>query len=991
MKIRFVPININSLNINAMKSHRYSFFFLIFCLFLAFPTFAQRMIKGKIFDENNEPLLGASIAVKGASVGTVTNIDGEYSILVTDSTTVAVSFIGYITQIVTIKQDSILNFNLNVDTDKLTTCWVSLPFQTTYKSRQLIAKEYFHAKDFNKGNIHDPLQLLRGKVAGLEITRIGNNPNEPFSARIRGLNTLNGENKPTLLIDGMPYTSLNLLDPMDISGAEVFKDGAEYGIRGIQGVINFETIKAKNYSQGFTFNTALTTEGVSRLMPLLSPTEFVSAGGKDYDSKTDWRSLIFKKATTQVYNLAFAHNFKNTDIRLSTNYRNANGVLKNTGFEQLNGRLSLQQRLFNNRLVINVQAAATSRQSEFGFTEAIEYAHNMNPTAPIFDNTQTKNGGYFEVSNAFGTYNPLSIVEQNWQRGKTMAYTGNLNIDYNIANHFKANLLLMRENQDNTMGRFVSKTSYYGVYNSGEGSRFQGKTVNDYLKANLAYDNYFGNINIKAQGGYEFQKLKYNQNGIYSTDFDKNATTFDDLALGKRGSDSLPPVLRMKQHNHKIIGFYSNATLDYEQIYYLSLGVRYDGSSRFGVNNKWVAQPSVNAAIDFSKLLDLDNFSTLKLRGGYSTTSAAPFKPGMTEAEFYYDGKAAIWETQQSNPDLSAEMKREWHGGLDFAFGGERLYGSLDVYKNKVSDVLNQYNNIVFVTYGAIWLNAWSFQNKGIELTLRGTPLRNNGKLSFSWETGFTFNSNSTKLLSMENGYYNSGTKTADGKNEFYVGHAAWGCPEPIVQVKEGENIGNFRGLSFVGLNPQGIPLYKDVDGVAREYNDKINSNIIGNGLPNWTGAWSNSLKMKNFDMSFVLRGAFGHDLLNEYRSYYENYPSSFYNKVKTKYTQTNLAKFYNIIFSDFKLEKGRFVKLDNISVGYTFENLGKIKSLRLYFSADNLLVLTGYTGNDPEIRYSDTNYINSLNSNNLITGIDRKATSYPLSKMVTLGLNMKF
>jgi TonB-dependent starch-binding outer membrane protein SusC len=986
-----------------MKSHKHSIFFLFFCFFSTFSTFAQRITKGKVVDENNEPLAGASIVIKGTSVGTVTDIDGDYRIFIKDSTLVAVSYVGYITQIVNIKQDSILNFRLKEDKENIIVCSVYLPFQTTYKSQQLSAKEYFHAKNFNKVNIHDPLQLLRGKVAGLEITRAGNNPNELFYARIRGLNTLNGENKPTLLIDGMPYTSLNLLDPMDISGAEVFKDGAEYGIKGIQGVVNFESIKARYYTQGFTFNTALTTEGVSRLMPLLSPTEFVSAGGKDYDSKTDWRSLIFKKATTQVYNLAFAHNFKNTDIRLSTNYRNANGVLKNTGFEQLNGRLSLQQRLFNNRLVINAQAAATSRQSEFGFTEAIEYAHNMNPTAPIYDNTQTKYGGYFEVSNAFGTYNPLSIVEQNWQRGKTMAYTGNLNIDYNIANHFKANLLLMRENQDNTMGKFVSKTSYYGVYNLGEGSRFQGKTVNDYLKANLAYDSYLGKINIKAQVGYEFQKLAYNQKSIYSKDFDKNATTFEDLASGKRGSDSLPPVLRIKQHNHKIIGFYGNTTLDYEQTYYLSLGVRYDGSSRFGVNNKWVAQPSVNVAIDFSKLLDLDNFSTLKLRGGYSTTSAAPYKPGMTEAQFYYDGKATLWQTQLPNPDLSAEMKREWHGGLDFVFWGEKLYGSLDVYKNKVSDVLNSYNGLFYVpnTYATLWLNAWSFQNKGIELTLRGTPISNNGKMPFSWETGFTFNSNRTKLLSMENGYFNSGTKAADGRNETYIGHAGWGCYDPIVQVKEGENIGDFRGLIFAFLDNKGNPLYRANDNKSIQINEtKLKDlTIIGNGLPKWTGAWSNNFKIKNLDLSFVLRGAFGHNLLSEFRSYYESNTRPFFNQVKTKKALSDSKEY--IHFSSYVLEKGNFLKLDNISVGYTFENLGKIKSLRLYCAADNLLVLTGYTGSDPEVRYSDNsltevpsivlNYSNYLNSTNLITGIDRKATSYPLSKMVTLGLNAKF
>jgi TonB-dependent starch-binding outer membrane protein SusC len=990
-----------------MKSHRHYLLFLIFSLIFTFSTFAQRTIKGRVFDkETGELLYGASIIAKGASTskGAVTDSDGQYGILIPDLDTVEVYYIGYISQSVPIKQDSVLNFFLQEDTTNIIEgpCYGE-HFQTTYKKRQLYAKEYFHAENFNNGNIHDPVQLLRGKVAGLEITRAGNYLNEPFSARIRGLNTLNGENKPILLIDGMPYTSLNLLDPMDISGAEVYKDGADYGIRGIQGVLNFETIKAKNYSQGFTFKTAFTTEGVSRLMPLLAPAEFISAGGKDYDAKTDWRSLILKKTATQVYNLAFIHSFKNTDVRLSTNYRNANGVLKNTGFEQLNGRLHLQQRLFNNRLVINAQVAATSQQSEFGFVEAIEYAHNMNPTAPIYDNTQTKNGGYFEVLNTFGTYNPLSIVEQNWQRGKTMAYMGNLNIDYNIANHFKANLILMWENQDNISGKFYSKTSYFGGQNVGTGSKFHGVTVNDYLKANFAYNSYLGKINIKAQGGYEFQKIKYNQNAIYSTDFDKNATTFEDLALGKTGSDSLSPILKTKQHDHKIIGFYGNTTLNYERTYYLSLNMRYDGSSRFGVNNKWVTQPSVIVGIDFRRLLHLQGFSALKLRGGYSTTSAAPFRPGMTEAAFYYDGKTTISETQLPNPDLSAEMKREWHSGLDFVFMGERLYGSFDVYKNKVSDVINAYNGLFFVpnTYATLWLNAWSFQNKGVELTLRGTPISTNGKMPFSWETGFTFNSNRTKLLSMENSYYNSGKKAENGKNEFYVGHAEWGCPEPIVQVKEGENIGNFRGLIFAFLDNKGTPLFRVGDNKSVQFNEIKTEDltIIGNGLPKWTGSWSNNFKLKNLDLNFVLRGAFGHDLLSEYRSYYELNARPVFNQVKTKNAMPDLKDY--IHFSNYALEKGSFVKLDNISMGYTFENLGKIKSLRLYFSADNLLVLTGYTGSDPEVRYADgnlnyvpsidSNYPNYLNSTNLITGIDRKATSYPLSKMVTLGLNAKF
>lgn len=779
---------------------------------------------------------------------------------------------------------------------------------------------------------------------------------------------------------------------MDIYGVEVIKSGAAYGIRGSNGVINFETHKG-NYNSGFSFNTALTTEGVSRMMTVLSPEEFINGGGQNLGSSTDWRSLVLQKALTQVYNLAYSNHFKNTDVRISGNYRHAEGVLKNSGFQQFNGRLYLQSRFFNNKLRLTAQSAVTTRNADIAFNEAFTYAHSFNPTAPIYDSQQLHNGGYFE-SFTFDTYNPLSIIEQNWHKNKTLAYTGSLKAEWQINEDFKFVANAMLENQDLKDGIFYSKTSFYkGAIQNGLAFKNKNAVANNYLNAGLSYDKQINQWNIKANAGYEFQNLKYTQTALYTRDFDKNATNFDELALGKKvayDADSLKPVEKTTWNNHILAGFYTHTTLDFKQIYFLSLGFRYDGSSRLGIDKKWTPQPNIGMGIDIARLIDWEYFNTFKLRGSYSTTSAAPYQAGIATEQYRYSPNKQLNLEQMSNLDLGAEIKREWNGGLDFVFWGERLYGSVDVYQNKVSDIISQTRFPIYDTN--IWANTATLQNKGIELTLRGTPISKYDKLPFSWETGLTFNKNKSKILDFSKGFYGLSPEFQGLNNysEFYVGHAELGCLAPIMQVKEGEQLGNFRGYIFSAISENGVSKYvMDTEGQPV-------STIIGNSLPKWTGAWSNSVRVGQFEMGFILRGGFGFDIVNEYRGFHENGAYFGSNKIKTEYSLSNAKDL--IRFSDYTLEKGNFVKLDNLNLSYTFDKIGKIKGVRLYILSDNLFVFTKYSGSDAEIRYTDnfgfmgqSPFGNQSNFNrNLTPGIDRRAT-YPFAKSVTFGVNMRF
>jgi TonB-dependent starch-binding outer membrane protein SusC len=953
-------------------------------------SFAQRTITGVVTDkETNEPLIGAPVFVKATKIGTVTDINGFYTLEIPNgSDSLVIEFIGYFNTVSPISNYDVINVQLESDLKQwemvsMNNCFT--PREIYSKNRTLIPYEYIPSKSFNKGNIHDPLQLLRGKVAGVEITRGGNDPNMPFTARIRGMNTYSGENRPTMMIDGVPYTSLNLLDPMDIGGIEAIKDGAQCGMRGLQGVLNFET--KKDYFDGFSFNTSVTTEGLIRPMQVMTRTEFIIKGGKDYDSNTDWRSLLTQKAVTQVHNLAWSKHFKNTDFRISSNYRNAEGVLKESGFEQFNGRFNIQQRLFNDKIRLTANAAYTSRNSELTNGYIYQQAHSFNPTAPVYDSKNTANGGYFEQI-GYDNYNPLSILEQSWYRGKNKAYSGNLKAEWQITPDLKALTTISHENQEALTGHYYAKTAaYIGRWNNGEGYRTNDETQNNYLNSSINYEKNINSWHLKSQVGYEYQKLKIRGKELNARNYDKDVSTFEDLSLGKFGiSDSLPSSEKTTFNDHTLIGFYGRAEMDYDRIYFLSLGFRHDGSSRLGINKKWVSQPSISAGVDFTQLFNLSTFNLLKGRLGYSTTSAAPFQSNLTQRTYFLNDKSEPLINQLENPNLAPEMKREWNAGLDFNIMGGRFYGSLDVYKNKVSDIISQnYNTIVGFSFNRIWANTATLQNKGIELTLRGTPISRN----FTWETGLTLAHNESRFLSFKReGEFNySFVGWGGGRTlPFRTGVFTWGCPEGVIYFKEGEKIGNFIGPHFMSIDNNGQAIMQEE--ADTKYGGFKNEGIVGNAMPQLTMAWSNNFQYKNFDLNFVLRSAMGFDILNEYRGYHENY-SSFFNQVITKYSIAGYKSF--IPFSDRTLEKGNFVKLDNISIGYVLNNIKFIKQLRVYVSADNLLILTKYSGSDPEPHYNYINYSNNYNPpSNYLTGVDSRQT-YPLSKSFTFGVNMRF
>ena len=959
-----------------MKNSTYARLFLSFGFLLFFTTssFAQRTITGIVTDDNKEPMFGVAIIIKDTTIGTVTGENGKYSLIVPKKfKTLVFSFVGYQSKEIKVETSDIIDVKMGEpdfgEMVTLNNCFGNA--ETRSKYSQIIPSEYILQNHFNKGKIHDPIHLLRGKVAGLEIVQAGNDPNGIFTARIRGVNTYSGENKPQIMIDGVPYSSLNLLDPMDISSVDVIKDGANYGIRGLKGVLNFETKKAFNNS--ITFNTSISTEGLIRPMRVLTAREFVSNGGKDYDSSTDWRSLVTQKAQTQVYNLAWGKHFKNTDFRISSNYRNAEGVIKKTGFKQFNGRFYVQQRLLKDKIQVTAHAALTSRASQLTDGETYRLAHAYNPSAPIYDAKSTNFGGYFENNNSFDQYNPLSILEQTWYCSKNLAYSGNLNAEWQFLPSLKAVTTIAHENQDGILGHYYGKTAFFqGTYFNGIGYKTNNTSQSNYLNSAISYQKDFNSLHIKAIGGYEFQKFKDTKRTFNTRDFDKDATNFEDLVLGKKSvGDSLPPAEKTNFTNHTLIGFYGRAELYFDKTYFLSLGYRHDGSSRLGINKKWIPQPSINAGVDFAKLFDLSTINLLKARIGYSTTSAAPFQSNLSSRTFnFVKEEPYTYINQVENPNLAAEVKREWNAGLDFKLFGDRFYGSLDAYKNTVSDIISQsFNNLPGFGYATIWANTATLQNKGIELTLRSTPITRN----FRWETGMTFTHNASRILSFTKGglNYSFNRFGIGNQKDFRTGTFSWGCPEGVLLFREGDLIGNFIGPHFVSVNPTNgkLIMSENPDNHVGGYQ---NEGIIGNALPKLTMAWSNNVQYENFDFSFILRGATGFQILNEYRGFYEH-ASRVFNQVVTKYNIPNFKG--DIPFSDRTLENGKFVKLDNITLGYTFNNLGAIKQLKLYLSADNLLTITKYSGSDPEPHYDygrSTNYSSSYYSkDNYQTGVD--------------------
>jgi TonB-dependent starch-binding outer membrane protein SusC len=964
---------------------------------------AQKKVTGQVTAQNRTPVIGASVQIKGTNNAAVTDADGNYSLTVpNNNTTLVFTSVGYAAQEIRVGDQALINVQLSESADKLSEV-VVVGYGTQRKKEITSAITSISSEQFNKGNINDVAQLLQGKVAGLSISRPGGNPNEGFEIRLRGLSTLGAGTSPLVVVDGQIGADLNSIDPNDIKTIDVLKDGSSaaiYGTRGSAGVIIVTTKKGARNTSQLNYNGSVSMEQAARLTKHMSAAEYRSfiktlGAGTDYGANTDWYDEITRNAIAHQHNLSFSGGNDHTTYNVSLNYRNAQGIAIYTGFNQLNGRVALTHRALKDKLVFNLELSTTRKNQALGFSNAFEYAVVYNPTSPVFAQTPGQDlagGGYFEVS-ATQYSNPVALLTQNKndQFLKRLNFAGSAEYEF-----IKGLKFLVRYAQQSTStyltayspsNAFIDRGFYNGATGVGRhGYSFKrdDEGLTQLYENTLSYTKKISDFEVSGIAGYSYQDFIYQGLTLGAGDFitdlsGQNFGTAQDIQNGKAAASSY-------KNGNRLVAFFGRVNLNYNNFAYLSASLRREGSSQFGPNNKWGYFPAVSAGLDLNKFLDLPGVSSLKLRGSYGVTGSLPPRSGLSELTFGASGNYLIngaWiatyrPNQNENPDLKWERKAETDIGLDFTAFNNRLTGTIDWYTRKTSDLIF---NVTVPSPPALFNRAWrnigDLTGTGFEIALNYEMLKNK---RLTWTTGANFSRNKVKLTRL------------DPSAGSFIGETNLGSPgqeaTQITRSYEGAEIGAFYQAVYRGVDKDGKFLFDDGQGNAVLSGATTYKTVIGQGLPDFEIGFTNTFSYGNFDLNFFLRGSFGHNLINTQRAFYENPTvASIYNLVQTKYFNPSLKDAQ--IFSSLYVEKGDFVKLDNAQLGYNF-NIGKgksVRSLRMFLAGTNLFTITGYSGADPEVRYSDKFDINAA-PNILAPGIDRRAT-WVLSRSFTFGVNL--
>jgi iron complex outermembrane receptor protein len=976
-------------------------------------AFAQRTITGKVTDgSTGEPLIGANILVVGTTVGTSTDIDGNYSLNVPEGATeLEITYTGYTATRVAIGTSNTVDATLAAGQalDEVVVVGYG-----TQRSREVTsAITSVKEEDFNKGNVSNPAQLLQGKVAGLSITRPGSDPNRGFNIRLRGLSTVGANTSPLIIIDGVIGADLNSVDPNDIASIDVLKDGsaaAIYGTRGASGVIIITTKRGQQGSSTIDYNGFITGDFVANTLDVLTADQYRqfrggpdgSIQGTDLGSNTNWFEEITRTGVSHVHNIALSGGFGKTSYRISGNYRGNQGVALNTGFQQLNGRLNISQRALNDRLTLSANLTTTSRNEQEGVDEAFRYATIYNPTAPVRSDSFPQYGGYFE-QNLFDYYNPVAILELNQREEKENVILANLRGDFKLLDNLTLSASYSRERKTELFGSYAQKTSLWGSNGRGNAGRSYGQNEYQLFESTAELNEEFGTTELRLLGGYSFQEFVSEGFGASGGNFLTDAFGFNNLGAALDFPNGLGGAGSGKS-TYRLIAFFGRVNLNFGNNYFLTASVRREGTSRFGEENRWGLFPAVSAGVTLSNLFNIAGVDNLKLRVGYGVTGNIPNQSYLSIRRFGPVGNYLVngqWvpsygPISNPNPNLKWETKADISAGLDFAFADYKFTGSFDFYTTTTNDLILPFQvptppNLFDQTF----VNVGELRNSGLELVLNFNAIN---RPNFTWTTSI----NGTYYLE------NKIVSLSEGE-EFDFGGvrdvANMGSPgqngTPLIRIEEGKPIGQLWGLQYAGVSQEGSWQFVDTDGDG-VVDDAKDRTVIGNGLPKAQLGWNNSFTFGNLDFSFFLDGFFGHDLLNSYRGFYEA-PNAIgsYNVLATVLDDPALIRLKDAPkVSSLHVENASFVRLNNTTLGYNFKlpSGGAFSRIRLYLTGERLFYITGYKGVDPEPRLTDSNNVATGGTNDgdsgdlgpLAPGIDRRNTWFRTAA-VTFGLQLGF
>ena len=957
-------------------------------LSVSLAAFGQgKAVSGKVSDEKGEPLPGATLVSTDGKYA-LTDADGSFSLGVASGQTVTVSYLGYDDYTFTAAGQSGLSIQLKPSAATMLEETVVIGYGKTTKKEVTGSVASLKADDLDKGAFSSAAGMLQGKVAGLTVNNPdGGDPNASFELLLRGTGTLKSGQGPLLIIDGVVDADIRNINFQEVESIDVLKDGsaaAIYGTRGSNGVVIITTRRARSGQATVEYDGQVSVQTVAaRAMPL-SASQFTSviqqyapaSSGSLYGAETDWFKEVTRTPISHKHSLAVSGGNEKFSHRTVLNIEQNQGLLQKNDVNKYLFKTNVHQEAIEGWLTFDYNLSYSKRKYSAANYDIFRQAFIHNPTEPVYSDKDKDAGGYQRIV-AMDYFNPVAMLNERDSDNDIDSMGANVRATLNIlpVKGLKWDNFISY-NSERHEGRDY-RTRYYpsAIGKSGQASIENSNYSNLQWESTLQYSGQFGLHSVQAVAGYTWQQTDNVSSYMQNYNFDSDHTLTHDIGSGAALKDGLAQMSSYKSRS-RYIAFFGRVMYNYAEKYLVSVSLREDGSTRFGVNNKWATFPAVSLGWRISQEEFLKGASwvdELKLRAGFGMTGNQDFSNYrslllMSPSGHYYSGGKWINSyapSSNANPDLRWERKSEVNAGLDFSLLGGRLSGSVDWYYRYTGDLLYDYNvPVPPYDYKTLFTNVGAISNQGIELTLNAIPVKAG---EFVWNTTLTLAHNANRLESLTNEDFKD--------TEYKVGSIGDPINESIQRLEEKRSLGTFYGPVWLGVE-------NGQDHLKNSFSGKVAYDLweeIGNAFPIMTLGWSNNLRYGNLSLGMTFRASIGGKVYNTYRATYENLSKIGLNNILASWLDDTSFTGKPAHSSKY-LEDASYLKLDNLSVAYDFVLKNSVlKSIRVYAAAQNVFVLTPYKGVDPEVSLSG-----------LAPGIE-STSYYPRTRTFTLGAAFKF
>lgn len=978
----------------------------LFSLIPYFVAAQTKQIQGKVLNEKGDPIAGASVEVKSGKSSTISKDDGSFSFSVpANAQSIVISFVGYKKQEVAITAGEI-NVILELQTDQNLNEVVVIGYGTTRKKDLTGAVAAIGEKDFNKGVITSPDQLIQGKTPGVMVINNTGQPGGSTTVRIRGNSSIRAGNNPLFVLDGIPLSGtaarpggsggystdkgnpLTYLNPSDIASMDILKDAsatAIYGSRGANGVVIITTKRGKSGAPTLNLNAATGLSNMLKSPTVLSADEFRDAikfyspdnvATADFGASIKPFDAILRTGVSQNYAADITGGGDNGRYRLSAGYFNQSGILKGSGLKKYTASFNSSFKfLESKRLGIDFNILTTQTDEDLAPIDAtvgaggniISQALQWNPTRPLKGN----NDSLTYVSTII--MNPLALLKAYKDQATVNTIVASIAPSYKITDYLEYKLLYSVTRQmGRRNGRYIAGLLNPGSVNNGAAFINNSNETDQQITNTLSFNKQVTkDLNVNAVAGYEFLDYK----SIWNT---SGGTGFTDVGLDffdylNYSTTSGRDVNSYNSPTNQLQSFFLRAAFNYKDKYLLTATVRRDGSTKFGSSNKYGTFPALALAWNISDedfIKDGKFFDNLKLRAGWGKTGNQEFPSGASKDRFTFTSQT-ITQVNFGNPNLKWETSSTINLGVDFAILENRIYGSVDFFDKKTKDALFERTLAQPSPSGRIWVNLdGEVRNTGVEISLGGDIIR---QTNLTWNVGVnaTFLKNNVTGLP---GYYETGALRGQGFSGVLGQRMVNDQPLNVWYLAKYEGIDPANGMS----------MYRSLKGdVGSNIDPALNKYYLGSPNPTKLLGLSTQVSYKKFSASVNMTGAFGHYLFNNTLATVlgmnnlptRNISTVFFDKAAKESTSNSAAP------SNRYLEKGDYVKLSNATLRYNIGNIGKaIKNVGISLTGQNLFVITKYNGFDPEV--------NTDGSSNGIPSLGIEYLPYPPARSFLLGVN---